>query len=99
MSDAGKIIAGLEDAIAYAAGDESRGKASTVAVPKHIDVRRIRGRLGMSQEVFALRFGFSLATLRNWEQGHRQPDGPARVLLTLIDRIPEQVQQALLEAA
>ena len=36
MSDAGKIIAGLEDAIAYATGDGSRGKASTVVVPKHI---------------------------------------------------------------
>ena len=36
MSDAGKIIAGLEDAIAYAAGDECRGKASTVITPKHV---------------------------------------------------------------
>ena len=90
-----KIIAGLRDAVAYSHGDGSRAVASAVAVPRSIDVRAIRKKLGMSQETFALRFGFSLGTLRNWEQGHRQPDGPSRVLLTLIDRIPDEVQEAL----
>lgn len=93
------ILEGLEDALAYARGDRSRGKECTVSIPRHIDVRAIRHRLEMSQEAFALRFGFSLSTLRNWEQGHRQPEGPARVLLTLIERIPDQVQEALRKVA
>lgn len=92
---ANKIIAGLHDAVAFARGDSSRARESAVAVPREIDVRAIRQKLGMSQEMFALRFGFSLGTVRNWEQGHRQPEGPSRVLLTLIDRIPDEVQHAL----
>jgi putative transcriptional regulator len=49
----------------------------------------------MSQGDFAARFGISPATLRNWEQGRRQPEGPARVLLAIIDREPQAVQRAL----
>ena len=88
-----RIIAGLEDAVAYAKGDASRGRA--VHVPRQIDVAAIRRKTGLSQSQFAAQFGLSLATLRNWEQGHRQPPAVARVLLTLIDRMPERVQDAL----
>lgn len=95
MSNGRKIIAGLEDAIAYVNGDDARGCRSTVSIPRHLDVRAIRQRLNMSQKQFAMQFGFSLSTLQNWEQGYRQPEGPARVLLTLIERIPEQVSKAL----
>jgi putative transcriptional regulator len=95
MAGGTKIVAGLKDAIAYSRGDMSRARVSSVSVSRHIDVRAIRRQLKMSQEEFALRFGFSVATLRNWEQGHRHPEGPARVLLTLIERIPEQVKEAL----
>ena len=49
----------------------------------------------MSQNAFADQFGISPATLRNWEQGRRQPDGLARVLLTIIDREPAAVQRVL----
>ena len=94
-----KIKAGLEDALAYVRGDRSAARASTVAIPRSIDVRAVRRKLGLTQAEFALRFGFPLATLRNWEQGHRTPEGPARVLLTLIDRIPDQVNKALRKAA
>lgn len=90
-----KIIAGLEDALEFARGDTDRARVSTVAIPNAVDARGIRRRLNMSQQEFAMRFGFSLATLRNWEQGRRTPRGPERVLLTLIDRIPDQVQEAL----
>lgn len=90
-----KIIAGLEDAVEFARGDTDRGRISTVAVPNAVDVRAIRRRLNMSQQEFAMCFGFVLGTLRNWEQGRRTPRGPERVLLTLIDRIPDQVQEAL----
>jgi putative transcriptional regulator len=60
-----------------------------------IDVRATRKRLGLSQAEFAARFGFQAATLRNWEQGRTRPDGPARVLLAVIARHPEAVEDAL----
>ena len=49
----------------------------------------------MTQEEFALHFGFSVNTLRHWEQGKRQPEGPTRAYLLVIDRAPEAVQKAL----
>jgi putative transcriptional regulator len=64
-------------------------------VPTRLDVAAIRRRTGLSQPAFARRIGVSLATLRNWEQGHRSPTGPARVLLALVDRNPLIVQETL----
>lgn len=89
-----RLKEGLEDAIAYMEGDKSRGRTHTVMVPV-VDVRAVRGKLGMSQAAFARRFGISAATLRNWEQGRRRPEGPARVLLQVIDKEPEAVMRAL----
>ena len=91
---ADSIRRGLHEAIAYAAGkaDESTYR---VHVPKHVDVKAIRARLDMTQEEFAGRFGFSINTLRHWEQGSRQPEGPTRAYLQVIDRAPKAVQKAL----
>ncbi len=52
-------------------------------------------RADLSQKQFAGRFGFSINTLRHWEQGKRQPEGPTRAYLLVIDRVPEAVQNAL----
>jgi len=59
------------------------------------DVRSLRERLGLSQEAFADRFHLSLRTVQEWEQRHRVPEGPARVLLRVIERDPEAVERAL----
>jgi putative transcriptional regulator len=59
------------------------------------DVRAIRGRLGLSQDAFAARFHLSLRTVQEWEQQRRVPEGPARVLLQVIEREPEAVARAL----
>lgn len=99
MAENSKIVIGLQDALAHARGDTSRARVSEVEVPRHIDVKSLRNRLKMSQEEFAHCFGFPVATLRNWEQGHRKPEGTARVLLTLIERIPDEVKKALHNAA
>jgi putative transcriptional regulator len=88
------IMAGIEDAVAYAKGDKRRSKAHVIKVPQ-VNVRAARRRLGMSQDRFAQSFGVSAATIRNWEQGRRRPEGPARVLLAVIDREPEAVKRAL----
>ncbi len=96
MSTAGKsILAGLRNALAYAQGDTTRGQAHTVQVPATVDVKAIRKRLGLTQAAFAQRYGFEVSSIRNWEQGRRQPEGPARTLLVVIDREPEAVFRAL----
>ncbi len=67
--------------------------------PANIDVRAIRKRLGLTQPAFAQRFGFGVATVRDWEQGRYQPDQAARSYLLVIDREPEVVERALQAAA
>ena len=56
-----------------------------------LDVKEIRHRLRMTQEEFAEAVGVKLPTLRHWERGDRRPNGPARVLLNLLSREPEQI--------
>lgn len=55
------------------------------------DVKALRERYGLSQAKFAVLMGISIGTLRNWEQGRRQPEGSARVLLRVVARHPEAV--------
>jgi len=88
------ILRGLEQAIALAEGTADPSQYA-VHVPAAVDVRAIRGRLKMTQQQFAIRFGFSVNTLRHWEQGRRAPEGPTRAYLLVIDREPEAVQKAL----
>jgi len=59
------------------------------------DIRQIRKGLGLSQSEFALLIGVSVATLQNWEQGRRQPEGPARALLRIAATHPEAMLDAL----
>ena len=87
------IRKGLEQAIRYAKGNTAR--AYRVQVPAHINVKAIRTKLGMTQQTFAARFGFSINTLRHWEQGKREPEGPTRAYLLVIERAPQVVQKAL----
>lgn len=76
------------------AGKPARGKKRLFrhASP---DIKAIRGRLKMSQREFALMIGVSLATVQNWEQGRREPVGPARALLCIAERNPRAVVDAL----
>jgi len=64
-------------------------------VVQPLDIKTIRKRLGLSQGDFALLIRVPVATLRNWEQGRTQPDGPARALLTVAARNPRAVLKAL----
>ena len=95
MSRAAESIRrGLEQAIGYAKG-KGRKNAYRVHGPEHVDVKAIRTKLHMTQRAFASRFGFSINTLRHWEQGKRQPEGPTRAYLVVIERAPHVVQKAL----
>ena len=60
-----------------------------------ISVKKLRSKLGLSQPKFAALLHVDVGTLRNWEQGRREPTGPARALLTAISRDPEHVLKAL----
>jgi putative transcriptional regulator len=86
------IRRGLNEAIGHAKGKQAGVK---VWQPSAVDVAQVRGRLGLTQAQFAARFGVSVATLRHWERGDRNPQGPALVLLNLIDRDPKGVLRAL----
>lgn len=86
-----RIIKGLDQAIAWASGQDVPVRVTTVHIPT-VDVRAVRRRLGLSQSEFAEKFGFPL---RNWEQGRTRPDRPARVLLAVLARHPEAVEDSL----
>jgi putative transcriptional regulator len=97
MSRAGsRILKSVRTARAYARGDSDGG--FVLHVPDNVDVRGIRADLGLSQEAFAKRFGFSLAAVRDWEQQRRTPEQAARVLLLVIANDPAAVDRALAAA-
>ena len=79
------------------AGRIRRGetKASRVLEFRAADVREVRRKLHKSQSEFARMIGVSVATLQNWEQGRRVPDGPARALLRVAEAEPAAVARAL----
>ena len=66
-------------------------------VPPSIDVRAVRRKTKRTQAAFASHYGFTVAAVRDWEQGRRQPERPTRLLLAMIDRAPELVEQTLAE--
>ena len=79
------------------AGRIRRGeaRASRRASYRPADVKAIRAKLGQSQPEFARMIGVSVATLRNWEQGRRTPEGPALALLRVAAADPAAVARAL----
>ncbi len=86
------IKQGLTEAITHARGGKVAAK---VYQPVPVNVAGLRQRMGLTQEQFAARFGFSVATLRHWERGDRNPQGAALVLLNVIERDPNAVMRAL----
>jgi putative transcriptional regulator len=93
-----KIKAGLDDAKAYLEGSADKSRYR-IHVPNRVDVKKIRARLGLSQKSFAQTYGFALSAVRDWEQGRRQPDRSARILLKVVEKEPEAVTRALAKSA
>lgn len=95
MSSKGKrIIKSAKQALAYLDGDKSQARIRYI--PKEpIDVKAIRKKTNLSQAKFAMAYRLTLATVRNWEQGRREPDGPAVALLAAIKHNPEAVREAI----
>ena len=93
MSEAlDSIKQGLAEALEFSKG--KKGKA-VVHEFTPVDVKNIRGQVGMSQTEFASAFGISVSTLRHWERGDRRPRGPALVLLNVVAKEPKAVLKAL----
>ena len=93
-----RIIEGLEQAIAWTKGENDRVRVTLVDAPK-VDVRGVRRKMGLSHAQFPTKFGLPPATLRNWEQGRAHPDAPTRVLLAVIAKHPEAVEDVLRKAS
>ena len=93
-----KFVESLErsllQALAYAEGTADVSQYR-VHVPREIDVRAIRGKLGMTQKEFAQQFWFDVNTLRDWEHRRSVPLGHLRAYLLVIGRAPKAVQKAL----
>lgn len=79
------------------AGEIRRGtrRPSRATTFRPADIKAVRAKLDMSQSEFALMIGVSVATLRNWEQGRRTPEGPALALLRVASKNPALVAAAL----
>ena len=90
-----RIMEGMDEAIRHARGEDVPG--IVVHSPAPVDVASIRAETGLSQDRFARSIGVSPKTLRNWEQGRRAPQGPARVLLALVAKRPSIVREMLAE--
>jgi putative transcriptional regulator len=91
-----KVLAGIRSAFAHHSGVGSGTRSFSVKLRSAEDIKRLRcERLRMTQAEFALQFGIPIRTLQKWEQGEREPEGPARAYLAVIERMPDAVIAAL----
>lgn len=83
-----ELVASVREGGAILRGDQPAARLFTIQAP---EIKDIRDGFGLTQEQFAALLGISVRTLRNWEQGRRIPDGPARVLLQVVAKHPDAV--------
>ena len=86
------LIASVREAGAIKRGEKKASREFTMTPPR---VRLIRQRTNLTQDTFARFLNISVSTLQNWEQGRRQPTGPAKALLHALENDPENVLKAL----
>ncbi len=89
-----ELLGSVEEAGKIMRGEKQASREFNFADP---DVKSIREKIGISQSKFASLMGVSIRTLQNWEQGHRHPTGPAKVLLKLVQSDPESIFKQLHE--
>jgi putative transcriptional regulator len=91
-----ELLAGVRRSREAASG--ARAAAPTLQFDA-VTIKKLRSTTKLSQPQFAVLLGVELSTLRNWEQGRREPTGPARALLRAIRNDPERVIKALARSA
>jgi putative transcriptional regulator len=87
-----KLVASIKEAGEIKAGRKMPSRIFEIKSP---DIKMIREKLNVSQNEFALMIGVSVRTLQNWEQGRREPEGPAKALLRIALKNPSAVLDAL----
>jgi putative transcriptional regulator len=87
-----KLVASIKEAGEIKAGRKMPSRIFEIKSP---DIKIIREKLNVSQNEFALMIGVSVRTLQNWEQGRREPEGPAKALLRIALKNPSAVLDAL----
>jgi len=90
--DFNKLVESVNQMGAIMRGDKIAHRRTTLS---KIDVRSLRDRLSLTQSEFSAMIGVSVRTLQNWEQGRREPEGPAKALLRVVEREPKAVLNAL----
>jgi putative transcriptional regulator len=86
-----ELVEGVQEMGAYLRGEANAARVTFVGEP---DPRAIRAKLDLTQEQFAEALCISVATLRNWEQGRREPSGPAMRLLQIAAKHPDVILDA-----
>ena len=88
------LVTSLREGGAILRGEQPASRSFEIQPP---DIKQIRDGFGLTQEQFAALLGISVRTLRNWEQGRRMPEGPARVLLQVAAKHPEALLDVVQE--
>lgn len=83
-----ELEASLKEGMEILRGESPPGRVFEFEAP---DVKAIREELNLTQQQFAAMLGISVRTLQNWEQGRREPEGPAKVLLLIAAKHPATV--------
>lgn len=91
MTKRKSALDGLKVTVTYVGSDNSSGRKPRVKVPP-VNVAALRAKTGLSQFEFAQSIGVPKGTLLNWEQGRREPTGPAQVLLAVLAKKPSLVK-------
>jgi putative transcriptional regulator len=87
-----ELISSIQEAGKIKRGETAASRRHDFPAP---DIKAIREGIGFSQSKFATLIGVNIRTLQNWEQGHRHPTGPAKVLLKLVQADPKSVVKNL----
>jgi len=91
-NDFNRLVASIKEAGEIKAGRKRPSRSREVRPP---EIKQVRRQLQVSQAEFARMIGVSSRTLQNWEQGRRDPEGPAKALLKVAVRNPKAVLEAL----
>lgn len=88
-----ELVKSIKEAAAIYRGEQKPSRTYNFGSP---DIKKIRDGYKLTQKEFAALLGISPATLRNWEQGRRTPEGPAMALLRVAQKHPHAVLDSLL---
>jgi putative transcriptional regulator len=83
-----ELVASVREGGATLRGKSAPARSFKIDAP---NIKKIRAGYKLSQQEFSALLGISIATLRNWEQGRRVPEGPAKILLQVAARHPDVI--------